>query len=170
MRREPHGLHNLHEYRSVLAECGDSQEDVHFWARFGLHRMVHRYYVGLKSALEFDASSLDADEQAQAMSYLAEIGEILATAELGRPAMDEGTSRVQDFAALDTLLSLTASEPSNVMYWARIGVIEGLRSWRFMSEQVLSGKLEAIVLEGLAYAPETFLSHVESLALKHGLG
>lgn len=167
MLSEPHGLHNYAEYREVLHASRNSQENVHFWARYGLARFLGRRCRHLSTSLRINCSSLVEDEYGQLLTFFRMASPMLVELEQRLPSAEDFALRVQDYSSLNRLLSRDLAVDDDVLHWARFGVFEGVDSWRHVSDMVLTGKMPLLELRGVTHEPETFIRHADMLTAAH---
>ncbi|WP_274643863.1 hypothetical protein [Pseudomonas serbica] len=147
---EPHGRHNYHEYRHVLTVSSGSAEGIHFWARYGLLRTLHRNCSWFHAALRFNSSHLAADEYEQGLDYLRTVDPLRREFFDTNATIEAFVLAITDYAAIERLLEQPADADQDVVHWAWRGVILGLESWRHMATMILAGKMEdfAITIPG----------------------
>lgn len=167
MLRETHGRHNFAEFREVIDAASGRQENLHFWARYGLTRYLGRLCRHLGTSLRYNCSSIAIDEYEQWIHFLRVAWPMLKELETSLPGFEDYVIRVQDYTSLNRLLSQDQVLGGNVLHWARVGVFEGVDSWRHMSKMVLSGKMPMLPLRGVAHEPDAFLRHAELLLAAH---
>lgn len=167
MMSEPHGIHNYAEYREVIDATKNRQENVFFWARYGLNRLLGRVCRQLNASLRFNCSSIADDEYDKWLCFLRVVAPMQRELEQCLPSTEDFAIRVQDYSSLNRLLSKEQASGDNVLYWARYGVFEGLESWRLMSNMVISNKIPPIELRGVTHEPEAFLRHADLLIAAH---
>ncbi|KZN20759.1 MULTISPECIES: hypothetical protein [Pseudomonas] len=163
MREYPHGVHNYDEYRQVLTVAFSNTENIHFWARHGLLRTLNRKNVWIHAHLSMGSHHVPEDEIDLCLDYAREVGPLLNEFRQARDCLDEFYRQVSDHAASEQLLSLTMHADQNLLYWAQIGLIEGIKSQRFFCEKVLAGEMDHFMVQGLNQDIGTFMDRTAKL-------
>ncbi|WP_338924241.1 hypothetical protein V0M98_32030 (plasmid) [Pseudomonas silesiensis] len=147
MLSTPHGTYNYEEYRHVLTVAGGSTESLHFWATYGVFRILHRTSSWWSAALRHGSQNLPADEYEHGLDYLRAVYPIIREFEGSKGSMETFVLSVSDYPAIESLLSLSSHPDSALLYWAKRGVVFGLESLRFMSNLISDGKMQPLELE-----------------------
>lgn len=156
MLSEQHGMHNYAEYAEVVEAVRGSQDILTYWARYGLSRHLGRVCRQLHTALQFNAQSIAEDEHDIWLTFLRVAGPMARELEENLPEFSEYVAKAQDFETLNELLGRSAGA-SNVLHWARVGVVEGVQSWRHMSEMIAEKRMAPVDLDGIAHDPEAYV-------------
>jgi hypothetical protein len=144
MLSKSHGTYNYGEYRRVLTVSNGSSENIHFWARYGVLRILHRTSSWLHAALRFNSSHLPVDEYEHGLDYLRAVNPIQRQFSDAKDTIEAFVLAVSDYAAIERLLEQPADTDQDVLYWARRGVTLGMESWRHMTKMILAGQMELI--------------------------
>lgn len=169
MRSEPHGVHNYDEYRQVMSVAATSSENIHYWAHYGIIRTLHRRSAWTNAALRANLGQIPDDEIDLCLDYVRAVGPIFNEFHRSSNGREEFFLRVCDHTASEKLLSLDAYADQNVLHWAKIGLVEGLKSQRFMCGLIMSGEMGASLLELFDQDPAVFIERCDKLLVDHGM-
>jgi hypothetical protein len=142
-----HGTHNYEEYRRVLSASSGCAEGIHFWARYGVLRILHRTSSWLHAALRFNSSNLPEDEYEHGLDYLRAVNPMQREFSEAKDTIEAFVLAVSDYAAIERLLVQPVDTDQDVLYWARRGVTLGLESWRHMTNMITTGRIQPIEMD-----------------------
>lgn len=162
-----HGTHNYEEYRRVLTASSGSAESIHFWARYGVLRILHRTSSWLHAALRFNSSHLPEDEYEHGLDYLRAVNPMQREFSDAKDTIEAFVLAVTDYATIGRLLEQPVDTDQDVLYWALRGATLGMESWRHMTKMILNGQIDLSEMSVQCHDLTEFMERSEALLAQY---
>jgi hypothetical protein len=163
MRTRRHGVHNVEEFRRVLAETRNKPGAISFFAFEGAYRALNDPYLWTQSHLARNTRFIPDDEVDICLDVLIHAGPLLR--EFGREASRERfLLHLNNTPACEEILGFANTSDDPLIYWAKQGLRHSLQIERMLTLNVQNGTIPVeSVVGGLSPDLDLFMAESERL-------